>query len=119
VRHHPFAIFGAVAVLLTLGSTLNSDVPTRHTAARQPQPHQPPPARPADRTLTKYDPADGIANAAERHAARHATKPSRDDTFAASNSFILNGFWILVAGFLAWILWEALLGPVRWRQRRS
>jgi hypothetical protein len=122
MRHHPWAIFAAVAVLLALGSTVNSDVPTRHAAARQKQHHQPPPARPADRTLTKYDPSDGIANAAERPAARHATnraKPTRDETFAAISTFVVLAFWTLVAGFMAWVIWEALLGPVRWRQRRN
>jgi hypothetical protein len=118
MRRHPFAIFMAVAVVLALGYSLNDPVPATHPASREPQP---PPARPADRTLTKYEPGGGnVAHAAERRTARRTTRePTDAETFAALNGFLLNAFWVLVACLLAWVLWEALLGPVRWRQRRS
>jgi hypothetical protein len=77
---------------------------------------QPPPARPADRVLTRDGADDGVAHAAERPAVR---RDHGRDTFAAVNRFLVNGFWVLVAAGMAYVIWTLLWAPVLARQRRN
>lgn len=139
----PFAVVGGMFELLDearrdmkcAGTRSPSSWPSRSSsrsaaASTTPSPGGRP-ARPAPTAappagrLTRYDPGDGVANAAERRTSgrladrRDQPADADADTFAALSTFVVLAFWVLVAGFMAWVIWNALVGPVRWRQRRN